>query len=108
MKVTTPAKGPDGKLSCWTWDLYDNPFHLVSSNDWFQKPKHPIGGICGAVIGVSDINKSISYYKEVLGFDKELYNAYGKFSDLPSALNNENFKRVLLKNQNHKLVHSAD
>jgi len=98
VKVTTPAKGPDGKLSCWTWDLYDNPFHLVSSNDWFQKPKHPIGGICGAVVGVSDINKAISYYKEVLGFTQVLYHTSEKFSDLPSpTLNEENFNRVLLK-----------
>ncbi len=96
VKVTAPTENPNGQLTFWAWDLYNNPFHLVSSNDWFQKTKHPIGGICGAVIGAAEIDKSIKYYKEVLGFNQDIYNTSGKFSDLPT-LQEEKFKRVLLK-----------
>ena len=96
--VTAPAKSPSGEPTFWAWDLYNNPFHLVSSDEWFQKPKHPIGGICGAVIGVSDIKKSIEYYTQVLGFNEVLYNTSGNYTDLPQEqLEVENLSRVLLK-----------
>ncbi len=98
VKVTTPTESPSGNQTFWAYDLYNNPFHLVQSDDWFQKTKHPIGGICGAVMGVSDMDKSVAYYKEVLGFNQEIYHTSGKFSDLPEpALQEERFNRVLLK-----------
>ena len=68
-------------------DFQDNTFKIVPSDDWFQKDKHDLGGVIGAVIGVSNIEKSIEFYQTILGLDTVLY-------DIISNENNHNFRKV--------------
>lgn len=57
----------------WVTDSNKNTFKIISSNDWFQTGNHDMGGIVGSVIGVSNIEKALQFYQEVLGIDLVLY-----------------------------------
>ena len=60
--------------------------------------KKPTGGSYGAIIGVSDIEKSRVVYSDILGYDEVVYDKTGIFddlSDLPGG--NKECRRVLLK-----------
>lgn len=50
------------------FDLYGNPFKVVEFSEVFKRTGHPVGGVLGAAVGVSDIERSEKFYKEVLGF----------------------------------------
>jgi catechol 2,3-dioxygenase-like lactoylglutathione lyase family enzyme len=71
-------------LTFWITDPYGNVFQVVKDDSWFKKRQDNSGGVCGVVIGVSDIDKSASLYTDVLGFDTCLYDETGTFDDLPS------------------------
>jgi len=89
---------PAGNKFFFLKDLYDNLFQVEEADVWFSKPKtaRP-GGAAGAVIGVSDLDRSLKLYADVLGFDKVIYDQSGTFDDL-SVLpgGNEKYRRVLL------------
>ena len=74
---------PEIGLTFWITDPYGNVFQVVKDESWFKKRKDNSGGVCGVVIGVSDIDKSASLYTDVLGFDTCLYDETGTFDDLP-------------------------
>jgi catechol 2,3-dioxygenase-like lactoylglutathione lyase family enzyme len=97
-KVSELMKGPDGEPHFFVTDTYGNVFQVVKGVDWFRKrEKHATGGVCGASIGVTDINRSIKFYSEILGYDKIVYDKEGTFDDLtPIAGGKGKFRRVLL------------
>jgi catechol 2,3-dioxygenase-like lactoylglutathione lyase family enzyme len=68
--VTT---GPDGKKNFLVRDPDGNLFQIVEGEDWFNLNGKLTGGICGCIIGVSDIDKSIDLYKKVLGSSSVIY-----------------------------------
>lgn len=57
----------------WVTDLNKNTFKIITSKDWFQTGNHDMGGIVGSVIGVSNIEKALHFYQQVLGIDLVLY-----------------------------------
>lgn len=67
----------------WVTDPYGNVFQVVKDDSWFKKRPDASGGVCGVVIGVSDIDTSASLYTDVLGFGTCLYDKTGTFADLP-------------------------
>ena len=81
--LTNPAARPDGKMHFFVKDPYNNPFEIVEANDWFAASlNHYSGGVYGAVIGVSDIEKSKKFYADILGYDTVIYDQTGDFEDL--------------------------
>ena len=63
-------------------DPYGNIFQLVEAADWFMNENKATGGSYGAIIGVSDIEKSRVVYSEILGYDEVVYDSTGIFPDL--------------------------
>ena len=63
-------------------DPFGNIFQLVEATDWFRNEKKYTGGSYGAIIGVSDIEKSMVVYSDILGYDKVIYDSTGIFPDL--------------------------
>ena len=64
-------------------DTYGNNYNIVTSSEFFKNDKHDLGGVSGAIIGVSNMEKSINFYKNVLGIseiiqDKEITENNGK------------------------------
>ncbi len=89
---------PSDKMSFFMKDPYGNIFQLVEATDWFSNEKKNTGGSYGAVIGVTDIEKSRVVYSEILGYDEVIYDKTGIFSDLAELPGGKNeLRRVLLK-----------
>lgn len=88
---------PAGNPHFYLKDLYGNVFEVVKGDDWFGKTKFSTGGSYGAVMGVSDIERSIKFYGDILGFDKIIYDKEDNFSDT-AVLDGGNVRsrRVLL------------
>ncbi|MEL6942142.1 MAG: VOC family protein [Bacteroidota bacterium] len=96
---------PEGLKTFFLKDPYNNIFQIVPSNNWFQTPKrHLNGGAYGTIIGVSDIDVSINFYKEILGYDVVVYDETGTFDDL-SALPSGGLKmrRALLRHSKDRV-----
>ncbi len=71
----------------WLKDGYENTFKIIESNNWFQEKKHNMGGVAGAVIGVSSMEKSIDFYQNVLALDEIMY-------DVQSTTNGKEYRKV--------------
>lgn len=88
---------PAGFKHFYFQDVFGNYFEVMESNDFFERNNYPNGGICGAVIGVSNIQASIDFYSQVLGFDKIIFQSESQnFDDFNFFEENKTFKRVLL------------
>ncbi|HZY78349.1 MAG TPA: VOC family protein [Cyclobacteriaceae bacterium] len=90
-------KTPDGALSFFTRDPDGNLFQVIESKDWFKSKGHFTGGVTGAIIGVSSIDKSIELYKTILGATDVIYDVTDDapdFSELKTT--NGKVRRALL------------
>ena len=96
-------KDPKGDLHFYLQDPYQNLFEVVESKSWFCDKKQLTGGVNGIVIGVSDLEKSIKLYCDVLGYSKIIYDETRVFPDL-NEINGGigNFRRVLLRHPEEK------
>jgi len=93
----SPVADPAGKKSFFISDPFKNIFHIVEATDWFMNLKKISGGSYGAIIGVSNIDKSFGLYKDILGYDNVVYDVTGKFDDLASVPGGDGtFRRVML------------
>ena len=93
-----PTAGPDGKLTFLVPDPDGNLFQIVEGSDWFARNGQPTGGICGCIIGVSDIDKSIDLYKKILGATEVAYDVSGEATDLSGVkADGGNVRRVLIR-----------
>lgn len=90
--------GPYGQKHFFVEDPRGNVFDVVENKtSWFRKPTKPTGSTYGAIIGVSDIDKALTVYKDILEFDKVIADETRTFEDL-NTLNGGNgkFRRVVL------------
>jgi catechol 2,3-dioxygenase-like lactoylglutathione lyase family enzyme len=91
---------PDDRFHFWVTDPYGNHFNIVEGDEWFKHGQGICGGVAGAVIGVSNLEKSLEFYKDVLGIDEVIYSGTAPAIDLPlKQQQGQQFKRVLLKKQ---------
>ena len=78
-------------------DLYGNIFQLINQPNVYVDKGLPTGGIGGVMIGVTDMDKSVAFYQEVLGYDKVLSDRTGTFEDWKMLKGGEEqYRRVLL------------
>ena len=87
---------PDGKRSFYVEDLIGNMLKIKEYHSWYAQDSDT-GGPFGCVIGVSDMEKSLKFYKDILEYDHVIYDKSGVFPDL-FDLNDGigNYRRVLL------------
>jgi catechol 2,3-dioxygenase-like lactoylglutathione lyase family enzyme len=102
--LTDILRDPRGKEHFFVKDLYGNVFQLVTSTTWFRNEKKPTGAAYGALIGVSDIDRAIAFYKGILGYDQVIFDestVFGEFALLEGG--NSKFRRVLLRHSKPRL-----
>lgn len=100
VRVSPLMDAPDDRKHFWLSDQYGNHFNIVEADDWFKTGKAICGGVVGAVIGVSDMNKALAFYRDVLQIDEVIYSGTAPAVDVPEgSLAGQTFKRVLLKKQ---------
>lgn len=96
--VSDIQTNPIGEKHFWTKDKWGNLFNVVLGWHWFQNEGSATGGVAGAVIGVQDMDKAISLYKDVLGIADIAYDITEEFTDNPNT-EKHTARRVLLKKQ---------
>jgi catechol 2,3-dioxygenase-like lactoylglutathione lyase family enzyme len=85
-------------------DPYNNIFQVVPSGNWFRNEKKLTGASYGAIIGVSNIEKSKEFYSSILGYDDVIFEKTGRFNDLKALPGGNNeFRRVLLRHSKPRL-----
>lgn len=90
---------PNGKQSFFVLDPNDNLFQIVEGRDYFKNTGHPskCGGVAGTIIGVSDIEKALPLYKDILGYSEIEYDKTANFEDLNALAGGKgSFRRILL------------
>jgi catechol 2,3-dioxygenase-like lactoylglutathione lyase family enzyme len=95
--LTEISSDPSGQSTFYIEDLDGNIWQYVQGESWYTKGKHHSGGVVGCTVGVSNIDKALKLYAEILGFDQIVYDKTGVFDDwknLPAG--NGRFRRVLL------------
>lgn len=91
------ATEPDSFKSFYIQDPNDNILRIKEFDSWYQNKKSDIGGAYACVIGVSDIDKALKLYADILGYNVVVYDKTEKFADfkgLPKG--DETFRRILL------------
>ncbi len=78
-------------------DPYKNLFQIIEGdNSWFMQRHFHCGGVYGGMIGTQDMEKSIAFYKNILGYDVVLYDEENTFDDFSYLGTSGRFRRVLL------------
>jgi catechol 2,3-dioxygenase-like lactoylglutathione lyase family enzyme len=94
---------PDGFKSFFIADPYSNLFQFIEHPEVFMKTQHKNGGVIGAVIGVTDIKKSMVVYQDILNYDTIVYDKTGQFDDILTLNGGKaEVRRVLLKHGNER------
>lgn len=76
------SSNPQGKKHFFVEDPFGNLFEIIEDDVWFGKGKQHTGGPVGMIIGVSNLQKSIQFYNDILGYDKVLYTGEDSYTDL--------------------------
>ena len=93
-------KGPEGIKAFHIKDPYGNIFRIEEYSLSFMKTSSVTGGIIGVVIGVSGMEASIGFYREILGFDRVIYDEKGTFPDMEAIPGGSGmYRRVLLEHR---------
>ncbi len=82
-------------------DPFGNPFIASETDHWYQKKHSLFGGIEGVIIGVSDMEKSLKFYREVLEIDTIVYDKEAVFEDLKGLTDGDKkYRRIRLEPSN--------
>jgi catechol 2,3-dioxygenase-like lactoylglutathione lyase family enzyme len=96
--ISGMVKDPAGDDTFFVRDPWNNLFQVVKGHDWFAEGTELTGGPAGSLIGVSDIERSMLFYKDILGYDTIVYDKQGVFKDLDGIPGGkEMVRRVLLR-----------
>lgn len=102
--ISNVVVDPLGRQCFGVKDPYNNIFQVVEYDSWFSNTGAMTGGVCGAVIGVSDMEKSLVLYRDILGYDTVMYDETGNFPDLTGLPGGDDrFRRVLLKHSEKRV-----
>jgi len=88
----------DNAPTFYILDPFGNYFQVVEDPYIFVDYKQNNGGCIGAQIGVSDIEKALTLYRDVFGYDIIVYDKSGIFKDFAFMHGgDQKYRRVLLK-----------
>jgi len=102
--VSSLVRSPEGSPYFFVKDPHGLLFQVVNGNSWFSNGNSwlsngdpHVGGIAGCMIGVSDIDKSLKVYRDLLEYDNVVYDETGVFEDFkPLPGGDQKVRRVLL------------
>jgi catechol 2,3-dioxygenase-like lactoylglutathione lyase family enzyme len=94
--LTGIIKNADGSKAFFIKDPFDNILEIKEFGSWF-KQKNDLGGICGATLGVSNIEAARKLFSDVLGYDTVISDETKRFAELEGVAGGEHeLRRVLL------------
>ena len=96
--LTKPKKNPAGNEHFFVTDPWNNIFDVEQDDYCFYNENKETGGGNGAILGVSDMDKSIAFYGAIVDYDKIEYDVTDVFEDLQGVPGgNYKLRRVMLK-----------
>lgn len=98
LQLLTDIKKTETTSHFFFKDPWNNIVQVIADTYCYAETKASSGGVMGATIGVSDMDSSISFYKDLLGFDSIAFDesrVFTDFSMLPGG--KEKYRRVCLK-----------
>lgn len=90
LAVSAMQQDAKGDPHFYVSDEYNNQFNIVSGNHWFQQKGKTVGGVTGAVIGVSDMDRSLAFYQWLLNVSDTAY-------DTLISEDGQQYRKVLLQ-----------
>ncbi len=95
--LSTPNPNPAGKMHFFVKDPWGNIFDIEEDNYVFINEKKNFGGGNGAILGVTDMDKSIKFYSTLMEYDKVEYDVTDRFNDFGDVPGSKYmFRRVML------------
>ncbi|WP_445382525.1 VOC family protein [Robiginitalea sp. IMCC43444] len=89
---------PRGRPGFFGIDPWNNRIQVIEDPYCFYNSANPIGGVLGVSIGVSDMEKSLPFYKNILNHTEQAYDIQGSFKEFEIfSEGDQKFRRVLLK-----------
>ena len=96
-KIGPLSSLPDGTPCFLGRDPWGNYFQVVRDAYVCIDEGTLTGGVVGALVGSTDIDRILPLYRDVLGYDKVVYDQTGKFEDIAFMPGSDGrFRRVLL------------
>jgi len=96
--ITEIKSDPSGNQHFFMMDPFENCWEFVNHPAHFQKTKSDNGGILGVIIGVNDIEQSLTVYRDILKYDTIVYDQTSTFPDFMGVPGGNNrFRRMLLR-----------
>lgn len=90
---------PSKRQYFWVRDRFGNSFQVVECQQKYLTNKFICGGVCGAVIGVSNMEKAVHFYSTVFGLKNIIFETVSTETVFGKEVL---LKKVLLqKNRNH-------
>lgn len=94
------VKAPNQQAHFFVRDPFGNIFQVIENDYIFTKTPAFTGGVLGAIIGVSDIDKSLKLYRDILGYSEIIYDETDVFKDFVAIPGGSlNARRILLRPQ---------
>ena len=95
--LTEVTKTPDGREHFFLYDPWNNLFEVETDSYVFMDEDKNTGGGNGAVLGVTDMDKSVKFYSTLMDYDKVEYDVTGVQADLNGVPGGQYpLRRVLL------------
>lgn len=96
-EITPVVMDPRGIPTFYIHDPEGNCFQVVEDNYIFIDRNRFSGGVVGAMVGVTDIERSRKVYSDILGYDAVVYDKTGVFSDWQGLRGgSQTYRRMLL------------
>ncbi len=90
------TRNPEGKRHFYVRDPFGHWFEVVEEAEFFSNTGSAVGGVCGAVMGVRDVDRALRYF-QIFGFDRVLIDRERMFDDWNSMPGTRQvFRRVLI------------
>ncbi|HNZ72046.1 MAG TPA: VOC family protein [Prolixibacteraceae bacterium] len=101
--LTSITTAPSGRAHFFMKDAYNNLWEFIEYQEFFTKTAAVNGGVLGAIIGVKNMEESLSLYRDILRYDKTIYDKTAVFNDFEGIPGGENnYRRVLLTHSDKK------
>jgi catechol 2,3-dioxygenase-like lactoylglutathione lyase family enzyme len=104
-KVSDIVRDCIGREYFWLQDPFGNYFQVIANNFMFVNQKKTTQMVCGAIVGVPNIEEAKTVYQDILGYDEIMCQTndiqHADFAWVPGG--NSIFKRIILKHSEKRV-----
>lgn len=94
LKISPISAHPDKGLFFTVTDELFNQFQIIEGVDWFKNNTTSLGGVAGVVIGVTNMERSLLFYRQLLGDVHTIFDVTERKIDNGKE---QNVRKVLLR-----------